>query len=107
MFKVNQAQTFDQRVEVHFPGNNGQYTKGSFVATFRRITEDEFKACVSDQEVARATLQSVSGVADEDGNEMDSDKALEIVLNDSCCVPAIARTYVESTRSKNLRRGNS
>lgn len=107
MFKINQAQTFEERVEVHFPNGNGQFTKGSFVATFKRISEDEFKATSSDQDVARAVLVSVSGIADDNDQEMPQDRAMESVLNDSCCVPAIARTYVEATRSKNLRRGNS
>lgn len=106
MFKIAKAQTFEERVEVFFPAGNGQYTKGSFMATFERISEDEFRELPDDMSVARRVVKNVSGVAGDDDQELPSDEALEAVLNDTCCITAILSTYQNATRIKNLRRGN-
>lgn len=106
MFKIAQAQTFEERVEVLIPTGNGQYAKGSFMATFELISDDELKELPTDQATARRIVRSVREVGDANGEELPPDQALEAVLSNTCAVTAMVSTYVNATRVKNLRRGN-
>jgi hypothetical protein len=106
MYKINTERTFTRDVTVIFPGENNQDSKGTLKATYRALSETEY-ADYKDAlpiELLQKVLVSVSGIADQDGNPIPDDKALDLVLNDTFAVSALEAEYVNCTRLKNFRR---
>lgn len=105
MFKPKKDIQFKKKVTVRFPDDS----TGTLDVTYRTVSQDRLDDLLEgpDVELVEAVMVSPGQVAGEGDQALPEDEAIEVILNDACCVPAIAAEYLDEVKGKNFRRGKS
>lgn len=104
MFKITQDRTYKWPVTVHIPADGGKFTKATFTAEFRGMSQDaidttlnDMRAGDRDADFSNECLVGWSGVQDHDGTDLPfSDEAKIKLLNIPYVRAAIVTAFFES-----------
>jgi hypothetical protein len=105
MFKIAQSDRFTFPVPVEIVGDNGRRITQTFDATFKRLTQPEFKQLmqraqaneIDDLAIAADVLLGWRGIQAEDGTDMPfSDENREKLLQIWPVLPAVVSAFIES-----------
>jgi hypothetical protein len=114
MFKIAQKPTYKWPVTVQIPTDGGRYTKATFTAEFRAMSQKEIDELVlagrdgdRDADLCRELLVGWSGVQDEDGSEIAfSDEAKDRLLNITYVRHGLLDAFFASITGAGARRKN-
>jgi len=110
MFKANPNRTFTRTVTVYTPSesNPKAHTKGEFRAEFKQLSESRIEELQQegDSKFLDEVLLGAREVGDENGDELPSDQAVQVIKEDSCAAAATVSEYINSTIRKNATRKN-
>ncbi|MDX1491275.1 MAG: hypothetical protein R3332_08310 [Pseudohongiellaceae bacterium] len=102
-FKKRASNTFKLKVAVFL----GDQSLGDLDVEFEQLSQDDFTDVVeneSDQGLCKRVIKSVGDIAVEDSDEvLKGADAVNLVLEDACCVAACAASYMEAMKSRNFR----
>jgi hypothetical protein len=117
MFKISKKPTFTWPVNAAVVGDKGQYTKVSFTAEFKRVTQAEIDELLerlraeaeenklTDRALADELLVGFTDVADEEGQPLEySQTNKELLLNVPGIASVVAQTFFKAiggAREKN------
>lgn len=107
-FKKRLSNTFTLAVAVFL----GDESLGDLKVEFEQLSQDAFSDLVeteSDQGLCKRVIKSVGDIEVEGSTEkLTGQDAIDLVLNDACCVAACANQYMEAMKTRNFRsRGSS
>lgn len=108
MFIVDPNRTFVRTVTVYIPSGKTAFTKATFEAKFKQLSEDQIKEMQDDDKrLLDEVLIEVHGVGDAEGNELSGADAVDLIKRDTSASAAAVSEYINSTVSKNRRLKNS
>ena len=102
-FKKRLSTTFTLSVAVFL----GDESLGDLKVEFEVLPQDDFTDSVeneSDQGLCKRVIKSVGEIEVEGSDEkIKGQDAIDLVLNDACCVAACANQYMEAMKTRNFR----
>lgn len=107
-FKKRLSNTFTLVIAVFL----GDESLGDLKVEFEQLSQDDFTDVIeneSDQGLCKRVIKSVGEIEVEgSADKLSGQEAIDLVLNDACCVAACANQYMEAMKTRNFRsRGSS
>jgi len=105
--KANPKRRFKTEVTVWFPGEDGRDEKGTLVAHFKMASKTQLEDCIKDgKDLLDDVLDDVDDVMNAEGEPVQGDEAVKIVLEDACVRHALWQHYIKKVQSRNVKAGN-